>query len=194
MEPQFDKPNEVLLMASQFHASARSELVQRVVLRDTMLFLYLAGTASLFSVSVNASFRVILYFVPLLGLGATYTFCQHNTVIGALGRYLGVELHDWLRKQLPEANVPAQWDCSKSLLYMKGHGYIRPVLFAGLTLLVLPQVAAVAVAAATTKATGLTVVAFNVGVLCVLASIVALLSAYRTRNQYAQERKLRSQQ
>jgi hypothetical protein len=182
-------PVDMIPMATQFHTSARSEIVQRVVLRDTILFLYLAGAASLFSVSVNRDFRAVLYLVPLLGLGASHMFSQHNNVIGALGRYLSVELHAWFASEFPDRPLPAQWDRSRSLLSMPGGGFIRPIFFAGLTLLVLPQAAATSIAFTTTHRSALSFVGASFGLLCVTLSITVIVSTFRTRVQETAERK-----
>jgi hypothetical protein len=101
--------NQLLTMVMQFHNSARAEILQRIGNRDTALFIFLAGSATLFSISARQTLRPALYAIPILGLGVSQVYSQHSTVIGAIGRYLGYELHSWLYRNYPNQNIPPQW-------------------------------------------------------------------------------------
>lgn len=175
-------------MAAQFHNSARTEIIDRIKQRDTALFLYLAGTATLFGLSFSSRLRPVLYAIPLLGLGASQVFSQHSVVIGALGRYLGLELDQWLRRSFPNLDIPIQWDNSESLLWMRNGGFMRPVYISGLALIVAPEVLAVVAAATTSGALSiLDALGIAVGAAAIALSYLSIHSAYRARKGYTLE-------
>ncbi|MBP1780721.1 hypothetical protein J3R08_000571 [Micromonospora sp. HB375] len=184
-----DTPQSALLeLAAQFHNSARTEIIDRIKQRDTALFLYLAGAATLFGLSSNSQFRPVLYAIPLLGLGASQVFSQHSVVIGALGRYLGLESDQWLRKSFPHLSIPSQWDNSDSLLWMRNGGYMRPVYLSGLSLIVAPEALAVAVAATTIgNRSILDALGIAAGVAAIALSYLSIHGAYRARKSYSLE-------
>ncbi|KAB1158761.1 hypothetical protein F6X68_10260 [Micromonospora sp. AMSO12t] len=179
--------NDLLQIAFQFHSSARAEISHRVGLRDTVLFLFLAGSASLFGVSLNEPYRPVLYAIPLLGLGASQLYSQHTIFIGSLARYLGIEVSGWLHRNYPGRDMPIQWNNSESYLNIRSGGFARPLLVSGLVLIVLPQVAALVVIAAGGSMDFLDVCGLAVGALAIALSTVALVSAHRTRVRYARE-------
>ncbi|WP_146228238.1 hypothetical protein [Micromonospora sp. S4605] len=178
---------DMLQMVFQFQTSARAEVAHRVGLRDTALFLFLAASASLFGVALNESYRPVLYAIPLLGLGASQVFTQHNIVIGAITRYLGIEVTAWLRANYPNSPLPVQWNNSRSYLGMRGGAFTRPVLFSGLTLIVFPQALALVVVTITQSPSLLTFVGVLTGLASAGLSLSAILSAHRTRSAYEKE-------
>ena len=184
-----DSADPLLVIAAQYHSSARMEITQRIGHRDTALFLFLAGSATLFSLSLSPNFRPVLYAIPLLGLGASQVYCQHSIVIGALGRYLGYELHSWVRQTHPGHEVPAQWDSSESLLEMKGGGYLRPILISGLVLIALPQVLALVIMIINRPAGLADILGLSIGGAAALLTIVLIVSAHQVRRSYACEMK-----
>lgn len=156
-QPRCHQATADLLIA--YHSSARLELVQRLAHRDTALALFLTAIAVIFGIAFGTDNGLtddsapFLYIIPLLGIGATFVHVQHNGVVGALGEYLGQELHDasltlGIAHEVPDGNstrvVPVQWDASRTLLSMEGQVFSR--LLSGLVLLVAPQVLAVAIA------------------------------------------------
>lgn len=188
--------NGLLELAGHFHGTARAEIIQRIGYRDATLFLFLAGSATLFGLALSDALRNVLYLVPLLGLGAAQVYSQHSLVIGALGRYLGLESDEWLRKNFPNREIPVQWDNSNSLLDMPGAGYMRPVYLSGLYLIVGPQAVAVAVLAwplvnglisGSAFKPGLQWIGVAVGLLAILASFLSITSAFRARKAYSKE-------
>ena len=99
--------------ARQHHTTARSELIQRIQLRDHVLMVFLAAVGTLFGIAFGTSAKPeILLVVPYLTLGATVIISQHQEVIGSLGSFLHNELHPFLDK-IGEA--APQWDTSEAL-------------------------------------------------------------------------------
>jgi len=179
----------LIQLVAQHHSSARAEIIQRITNRDTALFLFLAGSATLFGVSLNPGFDAILYAIPLLGLGASQVYSQHTVVIGALGRYLGIESEGWVRGAYPNVDLPVLWDNSESLLKMRGPGHLRPVLVSGIVLIALPQAIALILAAASGELLALDVVGIAIGFVSILLTVVGIVGAHRARVFYANELK-----
>jgi hypothetical protein len=177
----------LLLIAAQFHSSARAEIVQRIASRDTALFLFLAGSATIFGVSFHPAFRPALYAIPILGLGAAQVYSQHSTVIGAIGRYLGTELHSWLYRNYADCEIPPQWDSSTSLLEMRGPGYLRPVMLSGLALIFFPELISLVVAGATNPMSAFDISGLAIGSLAVILTGFLVVSTHRVRVEYAKE-------
>lgn len=88
---------EGLPAALEFYKAARTELVERVKLRDQVLLAYLAfvGVVSGAAVALSGNKEVALV-LPFLGMGCAILVSQHNSVIGALIRYTSVDLHSVL--------------------------------------------------------------------------------------------------
>lgn len=107
------------------------------------MFLYIAAVGALFAVFL-ASYpkgALALLVVPLISFGAALVHSQHNTVIGALGVYIGVELQQIAGSET-EAGRVRSWDASDTLRELRGH--IGNRLWASLLLLIGPSVASIA--------------------------------------------------
>jgi hypothetical protein len=130
------KPIEVAIAMYQ---SARAELVERIRLRDQILMIYLAAVGALFTAGFGVTPRFeVLLSLPFLALGASVLVCQHNAVIGSLGRFCVVELGaflDGLKSHAP------QWDDSSSLQSYKDSA-IRLRSFGHTVILIVPCVVA----------------------------------------------------
>jgi hypothetical protein len=190
-EKEKNVPLEVLLA---FYASARAELLQRIVQRDASLAIFVAGTAAIYGVAINdlrGSYG-LLYLVPLLGLGASSVNSQHTRVIGALGNYLTHEFEDGLKTVTGISELPVQWDNSPSLLAARGTVSYR--FLASMVLLVLPQAIALAIADYTTRSLALVILGTSVGsLLCGLTFIMEVLNFInRSRGHQARRVKLSS--
>jgi len=72
-------------IAGFYYTSTRDEINQRIRNRDNVLSLYLLASATIFGLALaNESQARLAFIIPVLGLGATITHAQHNTVIGAM--------------------------------------------------------------------------------------------------------------
>ena len=175
------------------HNSARAEIIMRITQRDSAVFLYLAATATIFGFAFNGAAKgsnaggwdslplASLLFVPLLGLGATYIYTQHNDVIGALGQFLRSELDPYASRLLGSHTlVPPQWDSSQSLADLRSH--LSSSRASSITLLLTPAVAALAICWVQLPRTGLVTAGWLAGVAAVIDSAFVLIRSHRYRN------------
>jgi len=95
--------------------SARTELIERIQLRDHVLLLYLALVGTVFGVAFGTSIQIeVLLSLPFVALGTTVLVCQRNCVIGSLADFCVNELIPVFKSEsTPEYSV--QWDNSHSL-------------------------------------------------------------------------------
>jgi hypothetical protein len=132
-----------LQLAAVYHQSARAEIIQRITNRDQALFLYIAAAATIFGVALadKGSRAPLLLVIPFLGLGVAAIHAQHNTVIGAIGEYLGSELSPVVQDILHgRGPAPVDWDSSEVLV--AGRSIVRLRTLSGLALVTLPELAA----------------------------------------------------
>ena len=98
-----------------YYNSARTELIERIKLRDQIFVFYLAGVVAIFGLALGASNHSdILLCVPFIGLGASIIISQHFAVIGALAAYCVLEVGPFLRSGSSAEDAP-QWDASEAL-------------------------------------------------------------------------------
>jgi hypothetical protein len=103
-----------LLMA--YFESGRQELISRISQRDNAVLLFLAAATTIFGVAFgNVTRPAILFAISPLGLGAAVVYTQHNTLIGQLGYYCGVEVTEQAEEILGNSRCPDSWETSKSL-------------------------------------------------------------------------------
>lgn len=183
--------------ARAYHATAREEIVARVGHRDTSLALFLAAVGVLLGSVLGGDAGLtdanagVLYFVPILGLGATLVHVHHNNVIGALGVYLGKELDGAVRVLLaslpdPPRVVPPDWDGSATLHRPTVHPSPRR-LIAGILILLLPQVGALAMAVAELPPSSLSIGGSISGGVAAVTSLWLLAQSDAERRRMAHE-------
>jgi len=144
--------DRTLDLITAYNSAARSEISQRVGIRTTIISLFLgaagviAGVAFVGPESVSQDRSPILFLIPLLGLGATFEFLQHDQVINALGRYVAIELHPLARTILIDRGVesdrvPAEFGNSRAREFLNSGRFAHRFL-SSFVLLLLPQVLA----------------------------------------------------
>lgn len=119
------------------YESARSEIVQRIALRDNAVLFYLGAVGTIIGVSLGRSQPEILLVIPYVALGVGLIVCQHNTVIGNLGYFCVAEVEPFLRA-LKEPEEAPQWDDSYSL-WRSQKGSIWARTAANVVLLIVPS-------------------------------------------------------
>lgn len=88
-------------VAMEFYKAARSELVERVKLRDQVLTAYLAFVGVIFgALFLKDLGKEVGLVIPFLGLGCAILVCQHNAVIGALIRYTNRDLQPVISSEI----------------------------------------------------------------------------------------------
>jgi heme exporter protein D len=105
--------SRINLLVAYFE-SARQELINRVNQRDNTVLLFLVAATAIFGVAFgNVTRPAILFAISPLGLGVAVIYTQHNTLIGQLGYYCGVEVTEQADRMLWPS--PDSWETSKSL-------------------------------------------------------------------------------
>jgi hypothetical protein len=116
-------------IAEAFYTGARSELIERLRLRDNALTLYLAGISAvgtavvaLSAVSENASLAsdisvYLLLIIPVFASAAASVISQHHAMIGAIEAHLVCEFGRSLKER--GIHLP-QWDESRYVIDSKG--------------------------------------------------------------------------
>jgi len=177
-------------LAMAYHNSVRTEIAYRLRQRDSGLFLYLAAASTVITFGLTANSgrspdaRLSLCLVPLLGLGAAHVYSQHNDVIGAMGAYLRTELDEYTSQVLAPASAPTQWDSSTALASLRSHRV--SALWSSVTLVILPQLAALSAAAAALPPEPASVLGIVVATLACAYSAAILVRSYRRRAAHAQ--------
>lgn len=133
-----------------FYESARTELIKRIKLRDSVVLLFLGLAGTFFGLALNSRFSEnpnndsfsVLLIIPYLSLGASVLLSQHNGVIAFIGKYCSEELQP-VFDELTKPNKYVQWDNSKSLREFsdKAVGYRT---FGHFILIFIPSIAALA--------------------------------------------------
>lgn len=92
------------------YMAVRTEIMQRMQLRDYVLLVFLGFTGVIFGVAFGSEDKFkVLFSLPFLSLGAAVLIAQHNLMAAVLGKFLAEELGP-IFKVLNE-NAP-QWDHS----------------------------------------------------------------------------------
>jgi hypothetical protein len=103
------------LLVAHFETS-RQELVNRVSQRDSAVLLFLAAATAIFGVAFGDVTRpAILFAIAPLGLGAALIYAQHNSLIGQLSYYSGIEVTRQAEEIFKEGTWPYSWENSESL-------------------------------------------------------------------------------
>lgn len=100
--PKMATLSDLVTVATNYYRAAREELVERVKLRDQVLLVYLGFVGAVLGASLaKDAWREIGLILPFLGLGCAILVSQHNAVIGALIRFINMDL----RRKLKEVGV-----------------------------------------------------------------------------------------
>ena len=180
----FELPPYAALIAA-YHTSARAELINRIERRDAALLVYLGAVATIFGVVLAdfANRSAALIVVPFLSLGASYIYAQHNAVIGALGVFLGKELHGSAQAITGPSHVLRSWDASLTLRDLRSHLASR--FLAGALILVGPALAAGVLAGFERGSTWESLAIWLATALMVVLAAVTLVQSSRTRRRFS---------
>jgi hypothetical protein len=95
------------------YQSVRSEILERIQLRDNVLVMYLGAIGAFFGLSLGTQAKPeILLIIPYFALGATVIITQHHSMIGSLGDFLAREMEPFLKKI---GEYAPQWDTSNAI-------------------------------------------------------------------------------
>jgi hypothetical protein len=99
--------------AIAFYNSARTEMLERMKIRDNLMIVYIGVVITIFTIAINTGKCHILYCIPYFGLGISFLVSQHYEGIGKLALFCAKEIGQFLKKN--NAYAP-QWDGSEILL------------------------------------------------------------------------------
>ena len=119
--------------ARKSYDAARSELVERIRLRDQVLLIYLGVVGTIFGIALGTiDKKEILLTIPFISLGCSILVSQHNFVIGTLLKFISKEIKPLLLSLSPP-EYASFFGCSKAfkdhcrrsnIFRSSGHGII----------------------------------------------------------------------
>lgn len=130
-------------LSSKYYESARSELINRIALRDGAMLFYIASVGAYLNVVFEYHFkpsgevdpiRAALYMAPLpvLSLIFSLMILQHHSVIGDISYYLRKEFF-----VKSSCHMAPHWDSSESLK-LGSRGFMKFRLLSQCMILILP--------------------------------------------------------
>jgi hypothetical protein len=122
------KPPESAAIAIAFYNAARSEIVQRLSMRDTTVLAWITTVGVLLGWAIkdasgNDMKDWLMVLIPVMSLAFTFSIYRHTMIIDSLGRYIGRELHRFLGQEVAPSLVPYHWDNS-NILNRRGKTYL----------------------------------------------------------------------
>jgi hypothetical protein len=168
---------KVFQLLSSYYTGARTELVQRMVIRESTLTLFLGASAGLFSFATGGGpdRYWVLFIVPFLSLGTAAISLQHTASIRAIGRYLATEFQAEVAKVLTPA--PIHWDVSRTRVAgLRTTSTMRAV--AATLLIVIPGGGAPAMAVLVIPRQTASYAAAAAGAVAVLLALILLIRSY----------------
>jgi hypothetical protein len=157
-------------LLTAYYNATRAEVLQRQMIRESTLTLFLGASATLAAVAFTGegARRWLLFFVPLLGLGASCVHLQHTTATRALWHYLAGEFQREVEWTFAPESAPIQWDISTARQGLSSAATMRAAGAA--TLIVIPGLITAFVAAFSLGWHAGSVAAFIVSILAVATS------------------------
>ncbi|MFG1954321.1 hypothetical protein [Micromonospora sp. NPDC048830] len=133
-----DSRRDSIGLLTAYYSAVRSEILQRQTIRESTLTLFLGAAATLAGVALTGSDqrRWLLFFVPVLGLGASCVYLQHTTATRALWNYLASEFQDEITHAMTPDKAPRHWDVSSARAGLATSAAIRAA--ASTLLIVMP--------------------------------------------------------
>jgi hypothetical protein len=170
MSDDRDSRRDTIALLTSYYNAARSELIQRQVIRESALTLFLGASATLAGVALTGTGdrRWLLFFIPIVGFGASCVYIQHTTAIRALGKYLAIEFQEAAVAAVAPDTAPIHWDISQARAGLRASAGLRTT--ASMLLIVVPGLVAAIVGLISLKASAGVIAAFVWSVLAVVAS------------------------
>lgn len=109
-----DTRRDTVGLLTAYYNAVRSEILQRQTIRESTLTLFLGASATLAGVALTGEDerRWLLFFVPMLGLGASCVYLQHTTATRALWTYLATDFQAEVARAMAPDAAPRHWDVS----------------------------------------------------------------------------------
>lgn len=131
--PNADLHSEILAE----YAALRSELLQRIDMRQQMLTFTLVGAGTLLTIGLQSAAILLVY--PILAMFLALVWVQHDTRIGEIGEYIRVEIETRIEGIKWDTNLHQRYN-GQSLRLVEIYAYGLFVVIPVLTvLLALPS-------------------------------------------------------
>lgn len=175
--------------ALAFYETARSEIITRIQMRETAIFVWLGAIGVVGGIAFSGEHppQEVLLILPLLGVGFAMRISDHERIIGQLAVYTSKELAPFLSTE-PQL---LQWDSSVTLHDKSFQGKIVRVrgdvyyIF-----IVIPEALALALNAEFIERGGLLAwLVAAVDLLCIVLSAVFVATARKARVRSTKETK-----
>lgn len=82
------------------YSDLRAEIASRISAQDTMINLYMTGTAAIVGVTLAGQAKLLLLILPALSFAVRLLYHNHNLYIGLISAYLNNELRPLVVKTL----------------------------------------------------------------------------------------------
>ena len=164
-----------------YYNAARADMMQRLILREGMLTVFLVSVAALTSVAFagGATQRYAFFAIPVLGFGVAASYVHHVVAVRALWTYLTTEYQQDVEACLDKSHIPRHFDISLAHSEMK---YSRSMRFTGtVALIIVPEILATVAGAVSTGLRGPSVWAFAVSVVAIGGTAAVFLYGYLSR-------------
>ena len=105
------------------YSALRAEIAGRISAQDTMINLYMTGTAAIVGITLTGQARLLLLILPALSFAVRLLYHNHNLYIGLISSYLNNELRPLAVATLGERDILG-WEawCDRSV---KGGKWLR---------------------------------------------------------------------
>jgi hypothetical protein len=87
------------------YSALRAEIASRISAQDTMINLYMTGTAAIVGVALTDRAKMLLLILPALSFAVRLLYHNHNLYIGLISSYLNNKLRPLVVQTLDERNV-----------------------------------------------------------------------------------------
>jgi hypothetical protein len=165
-----------------YYNAARADMMQRLILRESMLTVFLVSVAALTSVAFSGGTnqRYAFFAIPILGFGVSASYVHHVAAVRALWTYLTTEYQQDVIACMGKSALPRHFDISSSHPEMASSRTMR--LIGTVALIVVPEILATVAGAVSLELEGPSVWAFVISVMAVAGTVAVLFYGYFSRD------------
>lgn len=165
-----------------YYNAARADMMQRLILRESMLTVFLVSVAALTSVAFSGGTnqRYAFFAIPVLGFGVAASYVHHVAAVRALWTYLTTEYQQDVNACIGKSTPPRHFDISASHPEMASSRTMR--LIGTVALIVIPEILATVAGAVSLQLKGPSVWAFVISVVAIAGTTIVLFYGYLSRD------------
>jgi hypothetical protein len=171
-----------------YYNAARADMTQRLILRESMLTVFLVAVTALTSVAFSggSTQRYAFFAIPVLGFGVAASYVHHVTAVRALWTYLTTlwtylttEYQQDVKTCLGNQPTPRHFDVSAAHPEMASSRTMR--LIGTVALIIVPEILATVAGAVALGLKGPSAWAFAVSVTAAAATTIVIFYGYMSR-------------